>query len=155
MYQDVSIMDVFTQFDPELWFGVIVAIAVFVLELVLYTKGIIFSKGDKRLQAAKDAGRMVIAKRVRCRYKDNAPDHKTINRRYCAQYEYTLNGKTKTKQIVTTGCEPPYTTTLYYDKGGKKVFSSYDVAGSPFELVIYIIPIVVAYYVLLAIGYEF
>lgn len=154
MYDEVSVMDVINSFEPAVWWGVLAALLTFAVEAVLVVKGVIFASGDKKLAKAKKEGRMLRGTMVHCRYKDRAPDDKTINRMYVAQYEYTLNGKTKTKQVVTTGSMPPHTITLYYEKNGKKVFTDSVGGGGPLQLIIYIIPIIVAYFVMTSLGFK-
>ncbi len=153
MNNEVSFMDVINSFEPAVWWGALAALITFIIEIVLLVKGVIFASGDKKLAKAKKEGRMVRGTMVSCRYKERAPENKTINRMYVAQYEYTLNGQTKTKQVVTTGAMPAHTITLYYEKGGKKVFTDSVSGGGPLQLIIYIIPFIVAYFVMTALGF--
>ncbi len=153
MNNEISFMDVINQFDPAVWWGALAALITFIIELVLLVKGVIFASGDKKLAKAKKEGRMLRATMVHCRYRNRKPDNKTINRMYVAQYEYTLNGKTKTKQVVSTGVRPPHTITLYYENHGKKVFTDSIRGGGSLQLIIYIIPFVMAYFVMTALGF--
>lgn len=138
----------------EIWVATLVAIVVFVVEHILCVKGIIFSGREKKLEKAKKAGNMLRATRISCRYKGDGPGNKTANRRYIAQYEYYVGSERRTKQIISTSMEPPTTITLYYTETPDKVFSDYD-RESPLVAIIYILPLLVGYFVALALGYEF
>ncbi len=153
MNDQLSIAEALGSFPPEVWCGTIAGIVTFAIELVLVSKGIIFSGRNKRLEKAREAGRCVLGKRVRCHYRDKSSDNKTCNRRYVAQYEYTLNGKTKTKQVTSLGSEPGYTIWLYYDEKGR-VFTDGPTAKDLLTIVLYIIPVLVAGLVLKVLGFE-
>lgn len=45
-------------YDPAVWIGVFTAIVVFAIEIVLYKKGIIFSRGEKKIAEAKAKGKL-------------------------------------------------------------------------------------------------
>ena len=137
------------------WTGVIAGIIVFALEIVLCVKGVIFAGGEKKIEQAKKAGNMLTATRIKCWYKDRDSDDRTINRRYTAVYEYYAGSKRKTKRIVSTGMEPANTITLYYTKSPEKAFSEGEVSTNPLTVIIYILPLLVAYFVATALGYEF
>lgn len=143
------------EYDSALWYGVFAAIVTFVIELVLGAKGIIFAGDDKKLAKAKKEGNVLIGKRKKCWYENRAPQGKTVNRKYIAIYEYTLDGKIGTKQVVLYGREPGYTINLYYTSNSKKVFSEYDLGKNPLKVLIYIIPVIVAYIVMKLFGYNF
>ncbi len=153
MNEQLSITEVLSSFPPEVWCGAIAGVATFVIEMVLVAKGKIFSGRNKRLEKAREAGRYVRGKRVRCHYREKSSSNKTCDRRYVAQYEYTLNGKTKTKQVASTGTEPGYTIWIYYDEKGR-VFTDGPTAKDLLMIVLYIIPVLVAVLVLHVLGYE-
>lgn len=153
MNDQVSFTDIFRQFPPAVWCGALAALATFILEMVLVSKGIIFSGRNKRVEKARAAGRYMKGKQVKCRYHDSGSDQKTCNRRYVAQYEYTLNGKTKTKQVSSTGIRPGYTIWLYYDEKGR-VFTDDPPLTDILMIVLYIIPILVGGLVLELLGYK-
>ncbi len=153
MNDQLSIADALNSFPPAVWCGTIAGIVTFAIEMVLVSKGIIFSGRNKKVEKAREAGRCVKGKRVRCHYHDKASDNKTCNRRYVAQYEYTLNGKTKTKQVSSTGTEPGYTIWLYYDEKGR-VFTDGPTAKDLLMIVLYIIPVLVAAFVFHILGYK-
>ena len=134
-------------YDPAVWIGVFTAIVVFAIEIVLYKKGIIFSRGEKKIAEAKAKGNVLSATQVKCHYYDKSSGA----RNYVATYEYEFNGL-HTKKVVTSNSMPPLKITLYYDNG--KVFSEADVSSSPSKLLMYIIPIIAAIAVMKALGFE-
>ena len=134
-------------YDPAVWIGVFTAIVVFAIEIVLYKKGIIFSRGEKKIEKAKESGHMLSATQVKCRYHEKSSGA----RNYVATYEYELNGL-HTKTVVTSNSMPPLKITLYYDNG--KVFSEADVCSSPLQLLMYIIPLIAAITVMMALGFK-
>ena len=134
-------------YDPAVWIGVFIAIVVFAIEIALYKKGIIFSRGEKKIAEAKAKGNVLSATQVKCRYHDTSSGP----RNYVATYEYEFNGL-HTKTVVTSIRMPPLNFTLYYDNG--KVFSESDVGSSPLKLLMYIIPIIAAIAVMMALGFK-
>ena len=86
--------------------------------------------------------------------KNRNPGTKTINRIYIAHYQYELNGKTGKYQVVSTSVEPPRTISLYYEKNSNKVFSNYGKKSNPLIALIYIIPILVAYFIMKMFGFN-
>lgn len=157
MENEISMSDALEQlaeFGPAVWGGVTAAIAVFVIEIILCKKGIIFAGDEKKIANAKKAGHIITAKMTSCRFNDRFPDDKTANRMYIAMYEYTVNGKVRTKQVVSTSMSPPNTISLYYTSNPNKTFSEYDVGKNPLKFLIYIIPVVVAYFVMQALGFN-
>lgn len=143
-----------SQYDPALWIGAIAAIVVFIVELSLYKKGLIFASGDKKLERAQKAGNVIPATMIKCRYKDKEPSDKTINRMYIATYEYSVNGEKRTKRIVTTGSKPPYNLSFYYEDNPDRIFSSYDIRPSRWQFLLYVIPILVAVAVMKMLGFS-
>lgn len=134
-------------YDPAVWIGVFTAIVVFVIEIVLYKKGIIFSGGEKKIAEAKAKGNVLSATRIKCRYYDKSSGA----RNYVATYEYELNGL-HTKKVVTSNSMPPLKITLYCDNG--KVFLESDIDSSPVKLLMYIIPVIAAIMVMMALGFK-
>lgn len=156
MYQDVSVMDLFTSYPPQVWCGLIAAIITVIIEVRLISKGKFCcdKKNTQRIESARQAGRMVSANMVSCRYKERDPSNKTINRMYVAQYEYILNGKTKTKQLVTTGVKPPGRITLYYDEGGKKAYTKDEHESVLDHVIPILLPLAVALIVMYLLGFD-
>ena len=134
-------------YDPAVWIGGFTAIVVFAIEIVLYKKGIIFSRGEKKIAEAKAKGNVLSATQVKCHYYDKSSGA----RNYVATYEYEFNGL-HTKKVVTSNSMPPLKITLYYDNG--KVFSESDIGSSPLKLLMYIIPIIAAIAVMMALGFK-
>lgn len=106
------------------------------------------------MEKARKAGHVIQATMIRCRYNDRAPDDKTANRMYIASYEYTVNGVKKRKSIVSTSIQPPKTIYLYYTSNPKKVFSEYDAGANRLQILLYIIPVLAAFVVMYALGYD-
>lgn len=154
---EVTLKDAWEQilsYDISLWFGLLGAIIVFIIEIILLKKKLIFSGFEKKVKEAQKDGRVINATRVSCRYKNREPESKTINRIYIAYYKYELNGKVGKYQVVSTSIEPPYTIPLYYEKNTNKVFSNYGKKSNPLIFLIYIIPILVAYFIMKTMGFE-
>ena len=141
-------------YGPAVWAGVVAAIAVFVIEIILCTKGILFSSAEKKIERAKKMGHMIIARRKSMRFRDRESENSTTNRMYIATYEYVVDGECKTKQVISTSVKPPYQITLYYLNSPKKVFSSYDVGKNPLKILLFIIPVLVAYVVMTLLGFK-
>ena len=97
---------------------------------------------------------MLTATRTSLRFRDREPEGTRTNRIYIANYEYTVNGKRRTKQITSTSVKPPLTITLYYLSSPTKVFSEYDLGKNPLQILLYIVPILVAYLVATALGFK-
>lgn len=135
-------------YDPIVWVGVFTAIIIFVIEIILHKKNIIFSSDDKRVAKAKEKGHIISATQVKCRYYDK----NSGARNYVATYEYEFGGMIHQKKIVTSNSQPPLKIALYYDKN--KVFSEYDAGTSSLKVLMYIIPIAVAITVMMAMGFE-
>ena len=153
----ISFSDVWralSSYDPALWFGAVAAIVVFVFEIVLMKKGIIFSGGEKRLERARKAGHIIPATMIKCRYEDKDSTGKTANRMYIATYEYSALGEVRTARVVTVGMKPPFSISLYYDSHPGKVFSEYDIKPNPLQFLLYVIPILVAIVVMKILGFN-
>lgn len=143
-----------TGYGPAVWGGVFAAIAVFTVEIILCKRGILFACSEKKIANAKKAGHIITATMTSCRFNDRFPDNKTANRMYIAMYEYAVNGKVKTKQVVSTSMKPPTTISLYYTSNPNKSFSEYDVGKNPLKFLIYIIPVIVAYFMMQTLGFN-
>ena len=141
-------------YDPAVWIGILAALIVFVIEIVLGIKGVIFAGGEKKIERAKRAGKTLTATMTNCRYEDRSPHEKTANRMYIALYEYYVGDKRITKQVVSTSIQPPRTITLYYTSTPDKAFSEYEVGKNPLKVIIYIVPIIVAFLVMKALGFS-
>ena len=141
-------------YGAAVWCGVAAAIATFVIEIILRKKGILFASGEKKIARAKRRGHMLTAVRTNIRFRDREPEDTTTNRLYIANYEYIVDGKVHTKQVVSSSLKPPSTITLYYDSSPNKVFSEYDVGKNPLQILLYIIPVLVAYLAMTAMGFE-
>ena len=97
---------------------------------------------------------MLTAQRISLRFRDREPEDTTTNRVYIADYEYTVNGKRRTKQVTSTSVKPPLTITLYYLNSPNKVFAENELGKNPLQILLYIVPILVAYVVATALGFE-
>lgn len=141
--------EIMASYDPTVWFGVLTAVVVFAIEIVLHKKKKIFSGDEIRIERAKKQGHVIKAQQVTCRYYDK----KSGLRNYVAVYEYEVDGITHTK-TVTTRSRPPLTIRLYYDKSPNKVFSDFDIGSSPLKILMYVIPIIAAFIVMKAMGFN-
>ena len=156
--EEITLKEAWTEilsYDPSLWFGLIGAVIVFIVEIILLKKKIIFNGFEKKIEEARKDGRVLNATRISCRYENREPESKTINRIYIAYYQYELNGKIGKYQVVSTSLEPPRNIYLYYKKNSNKVFSTYGKKSNPLIILIYIIPILVAYFIMKVMEYNF
>ena len=138
--------------DPVLLISVLSGIAVFVLELILYSKGIIFSAGEKRLEKAKKLGHTVTAHRVHINFEDRRNDSGQMDRVWVAKYEYTFQGIRGYKVIISHHGAPGTTLTLYHD--GKAVYTDTEMRQHKRSFLLMIIPIVVMLLVAKLLGYQ-
>ena len=141
-------------YGPAVWLGVLAAIVTFIIEVVLCTKGILFAGGEQKLKRARKAGHVVLGTLKKYRYNDREPEGKTAKRLYTGIYEYTVDGVTRTKHLVLSGMKPPHTLYFYYTSNPEHVFSEYDVGKNPLKILIYIIPVLVAFVVMTALGFR-
>ena len=141
-------------YGPAVWLGVLAAIVTFIIEVVLCTKGILFAGGEQKLKRAKKDGKFVLGTLKDSWYKEREPEKKTANRLYTGIYEYTVDGITRTKQLILSGRKPPHTLYFYYTSTPEHVFSEYDVGKNPLKILIYIIPVLVAFVVMTALGFR-
>lgn len=149
MQEEITFKEAFKQlanFGLPIWLGVGSAIIVFIIEIILCSKKIIFAGNDKKIEDAKKKGNILKATRISCRFNDRETKNSSLNRTWIAKYKYNLNGLEKTKQIISKSIEPPYTIDLYYTSNGK-VLSGYDSSNNPLKILLYILPILVAYLV--------
>ena len=146
--------EILAGYGPAVWLGVLAAIATFIIEVVLCTKGILFAGGEQKLKRAKKDGKFVLGTLKDSWYKEREPEKKTANRLYTGIYEYTVDGKKKKKQLILSGRKPPRTLYFYYTSTPKHVFSEYDVGKNPLKILIYIIPVLVAFAVMTALGFR-
>ena len=87
-----------------------------------------------------------------CRYRE--PEGKTANRLYTGLYAYTVDGVTRTKRVVLSGTRPPRTLYFYCISTPKRVFSEYDVGKNPLKILLYLLPVLVAFVVMTALGFR-
>ena len=149
-----EIFEAFAGYGPAVWLGVLAAIVTFIIEVILCTKGILFAGGEQKLKRAKKEGKFVLGTLKNSWYKEREPEEKTANRLYTGIYEYTVDGITRTKQIVLSGSKPPHTFYFYYTSTPKHVFSEYDVGKNPLKILLYIIPVLVAFVIMTALGFR-
>ena len=79
---------------------------------------------------------------------------KPENRLYTGIYEYTVDGVIRTNHLVLSGMKPPHTLYFYYISSPKHVFSEYDIRKNPLKILLYIIPVLVAFVVMTALGFR-
>ena len=144
--------DALIGYGPAVWIGVLAAIVTFIIEVILCTKGIIFAGGEKKIERARKEGKYAQGTLVELLYQNREPEGKTVNRLYSGIYEYTVEGITRTKRVVVPGNAPPKTLYFYYKKTPDHVFTEYDIGKNPFMILIYIIPVLVAFAVMTALG---
>lgn len=123
-------------------------------EVISCTKGIIFAGGEKKIERARKEGKYAQGTLVKLLYQNREPEGKTVNRLYSGIYEYTAEGITRTKRVVVPGNAPPKTLYFYYKKTPDHVFTEYDIGKNPFKILIYIIPVLVAFAVMTALGFR-
>lgn len=143
-------------YGAPLWCGVISGIIVFIIEIILCNKKTLFSDNSfkKKVQKAKEQGNVVTGKLYRSRYRDREPDNKTANRMYVAGYKYLVNGVEYKYRLISTSSKPPFTIHLYYINNPKKAFSEADNKPGLLQILLYIIPLVVAISVMKLMGYN-
>lgn len=147
MDESISLNDAWAEFasyDTSIWIGLIIAVVIFIFEIFLLKKGLIFSSGIKKYKRAKRLGHSVIAKKTSCRYKDRGNKTGVRDRIYIAQYQYEYNGIVRRKQIILTGALPPDSITLYFLPSSNKPLCEYDRTPNVFFPLFYIIPVLAA-----------
>ena len=141
-------------YGPALWCGVAAAIATFIIEIILCKKGILFAGTDRKIALAKQRGHLLTATRTSLRYRNRDPENTSTNRVYIANYEYVVDGIRRTKQVISTSLKPPTAITLYYVNSPNRAFSEYDGGKNPLQILLYIVPVLIAYVVATALGFE-
>ena len=141
---------IFAGYDSVVWYGVATAILVFVIEIILYSKKVIFSREYKRKEKAVKEGHVIKATQIKCTYHDRGDNN---SRHYTSKYVYEVGG-VKREKGITSVHKPPLHILLYYDKSPDKVFSDYDRGKESFKVILYILPILAAYLVMKAMGYS-
>ena len=137
--------------DYRVLIGVIVLISTYAIELFFMNKEILsFKKNKKKMEKAVKLNHIIKAKRVS--YYDDDPYKHRPDSYFHAKYEYEFNGK-KMKYWYLGKKVPPYVITLYYISNPKKAFH-YEEKDSPLIILIYIIPIIVAYCAIKILGYK-
>ena len=53
-------IEILAGYGPAVWLGVLAAIVTFVIEIILYTKGILFAGGEQKLRRARKEGKAVL-----------------------------------------------------------------------------------------------
>lgn len=147
MDESISLKDAWAElaaFDTSIWVGLIVAVVIFIVEIFLLKRGLIFPSEAKKYERAKKLGNSVVAKRISCRYEDRENRTGSRDRLYVAQYQYEHNGIVRKKQIISTSALPPDTITLYFLPSSNKALCEYDRKASVFFPLVYIIPILTA-----------
>ena len=141
-------------YGAPLWCGVIGAIIVFIIEIILCNKKIIFSNSNKKIDKAREQGHIVTGKLVKSTYVDRNNDTKATDRRYKGKYKYKVDGIEYTYYLNSVGIPLGYTIDLYYLNNPRKAFSKYDIKPSPFQILLYIIPIAVSIIIMKLMGYN-
>ena len=138
--------------DPKIAIMVISVILIFVFEIILLKKGIINDRKNngKKVEKAKKLNHIVKAKRVEI-WDDWHQTRSIPDSHWHAKYIYTVNSKEYVYRYLGKS-HPPYELTLYYINNPKRIFS-YEEKQSPiFNLIFYILPILVGYIVINLLG---
>ena len=153
-------MDSFEQFknlisqiniEPKIAIMVISVILTFVFEIILLKKGIINSgkNNSKKVEKAKKLNHIVKAKRVNI-WDDGYPNN-SVNYYWHAKYVYNINSKEYVYRYLGKS-HPPYELTLYYINNPKRTFCYEEKQSSIFNLIFYVLPIIVGYIVINLLG---
>jgi hypothetical protein len=140
--------------DPVSLITVIAGVVVFVAELILYSKGLIFSAGKKRLENAKKNGYTVTAHRTFVNFEDRENDSGHTERIWEAVYEYDFKGVHGKKMVFSHQSIPPTTITLYHDGKSYKVYTEAEMSRYKRSFLMLIIPLVVMLLVAKLLGYQ-
>ena len=138
--------------DPVALISVIAGVAVFIVELVLYSKGLIFSKGQKRLALAKKNGYTVTAHQTFINFQERMDG--SGERIWEAIYEYDFKGVHGKKMVFSHQSIPPTTITLYHDGKTSKVYTDAEMRQYRRPFLMLIIPLVVMLLVAKLLGYQ-
>ena len=112
--------DVFAVMPPAAIAGVVTYVVVLIVQSILISKNKIYTRGMKKIAAARAAGRVVCATKERV-YTNYYDETDTGHRRtsYSAVYSYQVNGKRYKTVIRSDSRHFSDTVTLYYDKSPK------------------------------------
>lgn len=154
-------MDRFEQFkklisqiniEPKIAIMVISVILTFVFEIILMKKGIISSikSNSKKVEKATKLNHIVKAKRVDkwCQWDESKTEPYSF---WHAKYVYTINSKEYIYKYFRRS-NPPYELTLYYINNPKRTFCYEEKQSSIFNLIFYVLPIIVGYIVITLLG---
>lgn len=143
-----------TSYGAPLWCGVLGAIIVFIIEIILCNKKVLFANSDKKINEARKKGHVITGNLVKCTYKDRNSDTKVTDRIYSAKYKYTVSDTEYYYWTTSISVKLPYTISLYYINNPQKTFSKADIKPNPFQILLYIIPIAVAIIIMKLMGYN-
>lgn len=131
--------------DSSVVIAVGVGIFIYILEVILYSKGILFASGPKRLELAKQNGYMVTAKRTDLTFdaKDNANGVSTRN--WFAVYECDFKGKHHKKYIYSYHGMPASALTLYHDGKSSKLYTETEMKEHRKSFLMIFIPLAVMF----------
>ena len=138
--------------DPVALTSIIAGVAVFIVELVLYSKGLIFSKGKKRFAKAKQNGYTINAYRTFINFQERMDG--SGERIWEAVYEYDFKGVHGKKMVFSHQSAPPTTITLYHDGKSSKVYTEAEMRQYKRPFLMLIIPLVVMLLVAKLLGYQ-
>jgi hypothetical protein len=150
----IQLFEELPPFNPIAVATVSAGIAVFIIELILYNKGLIFSSGEKRLERAKKNGYFIIAHRTFINFDDQRNDAGRLDRTWCARYEYEFRGIRGSKTVISHHGRPAPTLTLYHDGKSSKVYTEAEMRKHKQTILIYVIPIVVMILVAKLLGFQ-
>lgn len=145
----------FAENDPRLLIGAAAGIGVMVLEIILANKGLIMSKGPKRLARAKALGHVLQGTLVDCWYETKTGESGNTEYVYHGKYSYYVNGVKYIKKVISYHGRPSQTVALYYDDNPSRVYLEEEMTRqSVGGCLVTLIPVVVAVVVAMLLGYE-
>lgn len=155
-------MDKFEQFEklisqinlePKIALMVISVILTFVFEIILLKKGIINDRKNngKKVKKAKRLNHIVKARRVDKYFHWDVGSKIDPYAFWSAKYVYTINSKEYIYKYFRRG-HPPYELTLYYINNPKRTFFYEEKQSAIFNLIFYVLPIIVGYVVITLLG---
>lgn len=148
------VLEELRSYDPAVVIAAFTGIAVFIVELILYSKGIIFSSGEKKLEQAKKKNHTVIAQRTHLNFEDRKNDAGHMERVWFAVYEYSFKGIHGKKTIISHHGMPGATLTPYHDGKSSKVYTDTEMRQHKRSILLLIIPLVVMLLVAKLLGYQ-
>lgn len=119
-------------------------LAVFILEIMLAVKGIIFAGGRKKLEKAKQEGRVIAADRTYWhRSRHYGENGKGSHWECYAEYEYDVGKKRKKKKVYfrNLGIPPLHLELYYITSPDKRVYTEEEMDREPFIFLFYLIPL--------------